>query len=161
MVTRIQHMGKAQQKRSSRAHSRSLAGGVLIALVGLHPAYAANLRVVTDPPISSGMLHAAIYAADATDWSTPLQTLKSDQPGPTFTELPAGRYAVQLFIDLNGNGTLDTSARGLPREPVGFSQNPSLLKGQPSPEGCAFELGEKNAELRVRLYQPRKPVTAQ
>jgi hypothetical protein len=122
-------------------------------------ASAADLRLVLDAPLGSGTLYASIHAADAPDWDAPLQSLQSDTEGASFKDLPPGRYAVQLFVDLNGNGALDTSPRGLPREPVGFSQNPSLLRGQPEPSDCAFELGERNAELRVRLYRPRNPVS--
>lgn len=37
-------------------------------------------------------------------------------------ELPPGRYALRAFIDLNGNGELDTGALGKPVEPFAFSR---------------------------------------
>ncbi|GGJ99526.1 DUF2141 domain-containing protein [Pseudomonas matsuisoli] len=147
----------ADRKRDT---TRTRAACLLSVLLGSNIAQAANIRIATDPPFDKGTLYASIHAADAPDWNTPLRTLESDEADPMFEGLAPGRYAVQLFIDLNGNGSLDTSPRGFPREPVGFSQNPSLLRGQPDPNDCAFELGDRNVELRVRLYQPRNPVTA-
>jgi uncharacterized protein (DUF2141 family) len=144
-----------------REAARTRAACLLVALLGSNIAHAANIRIATDPPFDKGTLYASIHAADAPDWNTPLHTLESDEAGPVFKGLAPGRYAVQLFIDLNGNGSLDTSPRGFPREPVGFSQNPSLLRGQPDPDDCAFEPGERNVELLVRLYQPRNPVAAE
>ena len=41
----------------------------------------------------------------------------------TFAAVDPGVYAVAAFQDLNGNGALDRSPRGLPLEPYGFSNN--------------------------------------
>jgi uncharacterized protein (DUF2141 family) len=37
--------------------------------------------------------------------------------------LPEGQYAVSCFHDVNGNGKLDKSFAGIPKEPYGFSGN--------------------------------------
>lgn len=37
--------------------------------------------------------------------------------------LPDGHYAVSCFHDVNGNGKLDKSFAGIPKEPYGFSGN--------------------------------------
>ena len=70
--------------------------------------------------------------------------------------MPPGRYAVQLYQDSNGNGRLDLSPRGVPQEPVGFSGNPSLVKGKPSPRACLFIHGEADSLVTLRLQHPRK-----
>ncbi|GAB3801729.1 DUF2141 domain-containing protein [Spirosoma humi] len=55
-----------------------------------------------------------------------------------FDQLPAGRYAVKVFQDLNENQKLDRSNQ-MPTEPFGFS-NVTMLMGPPSFEQAAFEL---------------------
>lgn len=55
-----------------------------------------------------------------------------------FDQLPAGRYAVKVFQDLNENQKLDTSNQ-MPTEPFGFS-NVTMLMGPPSFEQTAFDL---------------------
>lgn len=55
-----------------------------------------------------------------------------------FDQLPAGRYAVKVFQDLNENQKLDTSNQ-MPTEPFGFS-NVTMLMGPLSFEQTAFDL---------------------
>lgn len=107
-----------------------------------------------------GKTHATVYAAllpisDEQWQASPVSVLKVNSPQLIFSDIAAGEYAVQLFIDLNGNNQLDTSARGIPREPVGFSNNPSLLKGMPDIRAAAFEHGTHPRELIIRLRHPR------
>ena len=56
----------------------------------------------------------------------------------SFEGLPAGRYAVKVFQDLNANYKLDREGQ-MPTEPFGFS-NIQLLMGPPSFGQCAFDL---------------------
>lgn len=58
----------------------------------------------------------------------------------SFDGLPAGRYAVKVFQDMNENMKLDRSGQ-MPTEPFGFSNLTSLL-GPPSFEQCAFDLND-------------------
>jgi len=67
-------------------------------------------------------------------------TVTSDEHKVTLNELPEGRYCLRFFQDLNGNGLLDVSSSSIPKEPVGFSNNPNLMMGLPSPENSMFEL---------------------
>ena len=41
----------------------------------------------------------------------------------TFAGLPAGKYAVSVYQDINGNGQLDKNIFGIPKEKYGFSNN--------------------------------------
>ncbi len=64
--------------------------------------------------------------------------------------LPAGRYAVSLIHDENGNGKLDTTL-GIPREGFAFSRNPKIRFGPPSYDEVSFEIdGRADQTLRVR-----------
>jgi uncharacterized protein (DUF2141 family) len=58
-----------------------------------------------------------------------------------FRNLKYGKYAVTVFHDENGNGTLDHNLLHLPAEPLGFSNNFHLgiFSGLPSFEKLQFE----------------------
>ncbi|WP_211109862.1 DUF2141 domain-containing protein [Azospirillum oleiclasticum] len=58
-----------------------------------------------------------------------------------FTDLPAGRYVVAVYQDLNGNESLDRSILGMPTEPYGFSRDAVARFGPPAFEEMALELG--------------------
>jgi len=64
--------------------------------------------------------------------------------------LPSGDYAIVIFQDLNGNKDLDTNFIGIPKEPYGFSNNPSTRFGPPSFEGASFKVGS-NTEIEIEL----------
>lgn len=130
----------------------TLAAGLL--LTGA--AYAADIQLSLIGTPAGGSVHAELIALPAEDWNgEPLMRLQSSTDS-YFANVAPGRYAVRLFVDSNGNGQLDTSRRGIPREPVGFSGNPALVEGLPPPEAAAFEHGEDNTLLLIRLRQDRR-----
>lgn len=51
-------------------------------------------------------------------------------------------YGMRIFQDINKNQQLDMTDTGIPLEPVGFSQNPSLVNGIPPLSDCQFTAGE-------------------
>jgi outer membrane protein len=55
------------------------------------------------------------------------------------TDIPAGTYALVVFLDDNRNGFLDKNFMGIPREPIGFS-NQYRPKGPASFERAKFTL---------------------
>ncbi|MCK8133428.1 DUF2141 domain-containing protein [Pseudoalteromonas sp. 2CM28B] len=71
------------------------------------------------------------------------------------TSLQAGSYCVRFFQDLNGNGELDLAASSIPKEPVGFSNNPNLMFGQPSPEDAVFEFSQ-NSEIQIKVNNKKR-----
>lgn len=70
----------------------------------------------------------------------------------TWTDIPAGKYVVAVFQDLNGNGELDTNFFGVPKEPYGFSRNfePSL-SDRPTFGKCSTNLNEAQNSLEIKL----------
>ena len=70
-------------------------------------------------------------------------------------QLPPGDYIVRIFQDLNKNETLDLSPNGIPLEPVGFSNNPSLAFGSPEVEKICFPL-KYDLDLKIKLKNKRK-----
>ena len=68
----------------------------------------------------------------------------------SFDSLMAGRYAVRLFQDMNGNKKIDFNGQ-MPTEPFGFS-NVTMLMGPPDFDQCAFDLAE-NKRIQVSLIE--------
>lgn len=72
------------------------------------------------------------------------QALITDHNFNLETELPAGTYAVSAFIDLNGNGKLDTNLFGAPKEPYCFSKNYRPTFSATSFTDCSFDTETQN-----------------
>lgn len=76
-------------------------------------------------------------------------------PGATgmhvLLDLPPGTYGVSVFEDLNGNHKLDHNLLGVPREPVGASNNPRPRMGPPRFQECSFHVGEKTQTITISL----------
>jgi uncharacterized protein (DUF2141 family) len=121
------------------------------------PALAGDIVVQLQKRTSQAKAYAALSPADEKQWrNKPLQTAIGTGDTLRFSDVPPGRYAVQLFVDNNGNGKLDTSDKlGIPREPVGFSNNPSLFEGQPSPGKAGFDHGQQDTLVPIKLHNPR------
>jgi uncharacterized protein (DUF2141 family) len=68
----------------------------------------------------------------------------------TFDGLDDKEYAVAVYQDFNQNGILDRSWLGLPKEPYGFSNNPSTFFGPPGFSRVAFQLRQNNS-INIRL----------
>lgn len=69
--------------------------------------------------------------------------------------LPAGRYAVAAYLDENGNHKLDHGFLGIPKEPVGASNNPRGRLGPPHFGECAFSLGAQDETIQIWLVEPK------
>ncbi len=67
------------------------------------------------------------------------------------TDLPPGSYAVTVYEDLNGNHKLDHNLLGIPREPVGVSNNPPARFGPPHFDECSFHLGDTAQTITITL----------
>jgi uncharacterized protein (DUF2141 family) len=62
-----------------------------------------------------------------------------------------GEYAVKVFHDENNNMELDTNFVGIPKESVGFSNNPSLM-GMPSFSKVSFTVdGDKTITIELKM----------
>ena len=65
-----------------------------------------------------------------------------------FQSIPAGRYAIRVFIDTNGNRKLDRGLFG-PREPWGMSWQNERAARIPRFKDIAFPLTEDIADLEI------------
>ena len=65
-------------------------------------------------------------------------------PGP-------GVFAIALYHDINANTDLDKNGLGIPTEPFGVSNNPTIFLGPPSHKEAAFEIGPDGTTLEIEL----------
>jgi uncharacterized protein (DUF2141 family) len=69
----------------------------------------------------------------------------------TFTDIPAGEYALAIYQDSNSNKKLDTNMVGYPKEPFGFSQNIKPRFSAPAYEECKIALNANNTTFSIKL----------
>ncbi len=90
---------------------------------------------------------------------TPLRTktVKLTEKNKTLTirNLQQGLYALRAFQDLNDNQTLDKTSSGIPKEPVAFSNNPSLFKGEPDLEKTSIWL-DKDRSVTIKFKHRKR-----
>ncbi|HEX7852953.1 MAG TPA: DUF2141 domain-containing protein [Sphingobium sp.] len=67
-----------------------------------------------------------------------------------FTGVPSGDYALSILHDENANGRLDTML-GIPKEGVGFSENPALHFSAPKFAAARFHVGSEDVVKEVRI----------
>lgn len=67
-----------------------------------------------------------------------------------FTNVTPGDYAITLLHDENGNAKLDTML-GIPKEGVGFSNNPRLIAGPPKFVAARFQVESRPVSATIVL----------
>lgn len=68
----------------------------------------------------------------------------------TFTDVPAGRYAVMAYHDEDGNGRLDRFLGMIPTEGYALSNNPEVT-GPPAFDECAFDIPTEGRTIEVNV----------
>ncbi len=68
----------------------------------------------------------------------------------TFKDLPKGDYAIGVYHDANENVTLDMNFLGVPKEALGFSNNPSITR-KPRFDETRFSHGEDDQTITIDL----------
>jgi uncharacterized protein (DUF2141 family) len=68
-----------------------------------------------------------------------------------FPDVPAGRYALAVYADLNDNQKLDLNLMRIPKEPYGFSRDARNAFTPPSFEQAAFEVPEGGTLQKISL----------
>ena len=69
-------------------------------------------------------------------------------------QLPYGKYAISVYHDLNSDGELNTNILGIPKEPVGFSNDAKGNFGPPDFEKAAFDFTQDHQKLRITINKP-------
>lgn len=81
--------------------------------------------------------------------------IKSETEHFVIEGVPDGEFAIAIFQDLNGNGKLDTSKKGIPKEPFGFSNDARGSFGPPKFKKAKF-IVSGNTEIMITLVNNEK-----
>lgn len=114
---------------------------------------------VTQIRTQAGFVRAALYDEAGWERSSGADRAAAVEVAPVeggavvlrLTAPAAGRYAVRLFQDMDGDGQLNRNLLGLPAEPVGFSNNAPMAFGPPSFAAAAFDLPASGAAQNIAL----------
>jgi len=68
-----------------------------------------------------------------------------------FGTVPAGRYAIALLHDENGNGKADRAVSMIPLEGYGFSRDAKVRMGPPRFEEAAFVVGGRPVRQAIHM----------
>jgi len=121
---------------------------ILVGLILSVQSYAAELSIeVTDIEKLKGNIHIGLFIESgdfpksAGQWQGKIISADQVTITATFTDIPAGDYAIAVFQDLNNNQALDTNFFGIPKEPYGFSGGNRTM-GAPDFSEAKFSLDE-------------------
>lgn len=130
----------------------------LFASIGI--AHGASLSIEIGDGIQPGeQVLLSVYDQEAQWLKQPVQKVKEAAPadiGSAGTHtllidaLAAGRYAVIVYVDRNGNGKLDRGMFGRPTEPYGFSNGGGSF-GPPDFADAAIDVAEAGTAIRIDL----------
>ena len=70
-----------------------------------------------------------------------------------FADVAQGGYALSVFHDENDNGELDTGFMGIPKEPIGASNDARGRFGPPKFDDARFQVDQSVVELTINLQQ--------
>lgn len=139
---------------------RYIYAGIVAALVSSLPATAQTRYQVkvTNLENKKGQLYIGWYgSADAfmkpqkTALAKVVPVQAKDEVIVEFDKVPAGRYAISVFLDENGNEDLDTNLVGIPKEKYGFSNNVLPAMRPATYEEAAFEVKNAPGSLSIKL----------
>lgn len=124
---------------------------------GLNQMKAQNLTVrIQGIEQDKGKVFVALFNSQETWLKQSFKSLEQDVTGATctvtFTDLPKGEYAIAIFHDENGNGTMDVGKMGIPIEKFGFSNDAKCVMSPPAFEDAKIVF-EKDAESTINLQK--------
>ena len=67
-------------------------------------------------------------------------------------EIPYGTYGISVFHDLDSNGELNTNFLGIPKEPIGFSNNSKVTFGPPSFKAASFDFSQDKQTIKIEIH---------
>lgn len=129
---------------------------VLVFLIGgFVQAQNASLEVkMTGFENNTGKVKVGLYNSEEnflkTVYKNVVVDIKSNSAIAKFEDLPKGVYAVSVFHDENGNGTLDKNGFGIPTEGYGTSNDAKGFMGPPAFEDARFKL-DKNSKINITI----------
>ncbi len=136
-------------------------GVVAFFLFGIH-VHASDLEVrVTGVKPNVGSVTVSIFSSQKTFLKKSIKDMKKAANDKTelifhLKGLKPGVYALTATYDENANGKLDRGSFGIPKEPVGFSNNAKGTFGPPKFEAAKFTVKDSDIQLEVTLPPVQK-----
>jgi len=69
----------------------------------------------------------------------------------TVPNVPPGRYAAQVFHDVNSSGKLERGLFGIPKEPIGVSRDAPIHFAPPKWNDAWFDHGTETQRITLKL----------
>lgn len=131
---------------------------VLLLLLGAAPAQEGHGVLTIDVGnvrVAKGIVHVDVcpeaqFLKEDCPWSGNAPA-RLGETRVTVNNLPAGRYAVQAFLDENSNGKVDRALFGIPKEGVGFSNDAKIRFGPPKFAEAVFPFDGTSRTIRFNL----------
>lgn len=99
-----------------------------------------------------GKLYVALYNKKADflkkSYKGKIVEVKDQKAIAVFTSIPTGTYAVSAFHDVNDNKKMDTRIFGIPKEPIGISNDAKGFMGPPKFKKAKFEV---KADINLKI----------
>ena len=130
--------------------------GLLAACLSLEASSATLTIDMIDLKEAGGQLLVAVYdspesmASGSNAFNRQVIKVTGTAHTLTLNDVPQGQYGVMVFQDLNGDNRLGRNFIGIPNEPYGFSNNPSLM-GAPEFNDIAFAVGEQDTHIQISV----------
>ncbi len=121
-------------------------------------AHAADISVTMNGAPGSGILVFQVYdsASAFGDFRDPAKELRTPvRADATYLieNVPAGEVAVLVYVDENENGLIDKNFIGIPKEPLGISNN-YRPKGPPSFDRAKLNIAEnETTDIDIEIYK--------
>ncbi|WP_095075102.1 DUF2141 domain-containing protein [Tenacibaculum jejuense] len=101
-----------------------------------------------------GDLYIALYNSENTFLKTPMKgeivKISDKKATAVFKNIKAGNYAISAFHDENDNKKMDTKIFGIPKEPIGISNDAKGFFGPPKYKDAQFTV-DKNISLAITI----------
>ena len=101
-----------------------------------------------------GALYVALYNTEKSflkeGYKGEIVKVKDKKATVEFRDIPEGAYAVSCFHDINNNKKMDTNFIGIPKEPIGISNDAKGFMGPPRYKEAKF-LVNKDMSLEINI----------
>lgn len=101
-----------------------------------------------------GKLYVALYNSKSSFLKKAMEgdivEIKDKKATAVFKDIPEGEYAVSAFHDENDNKKMDTRIFGIPKEPIGISNDAKGFMGPPKYKDAKFNVS-KDVTLTINI----------
>ncbi|MDY0780029.1 DUF2141 domain-containing protein [Tenacibaculum sp. IB213877] len=133
---------------------------LLLALLvfGLVSTFAQETHIITvefsGMKSDTGDLYVALYNKEADFLKKEIKgaivKVTNKKATVVFEEIPVGEYAISAFHDENENKKMDTRIFGIPKEPIGISNDAKGFMGPPKYKDAKF-IVKQNTNLTINI----------